>query len=391
MERISLLVVEDDAAATQSWEIEIERHNASVDPHAEPSIKLRCARTRDEALAILEDERIDAVVIDLRLDGNHSNPDDASGNDVLQAVLEKEPAVVTVFTGEPAGVVIPEYATGQVKVVSKGAGDGEGTPAVMDWIRSQFSLITCMKQARSLIERHTANVFTKSVWPRWKFWIESGDTGSTEIVSAALARHITSHVHEQLSQRMQGSAHAEEWYLLPADTSLINTGDLIRRTDGVIEIVITPRCDLATRKYETIQLAECQDISAKWDECNTSIAELEASLSNHEDPKAAEKARTDLDKLKSKQLNTRKELASHSKKTSQHFLPRMNLSNGTKVGPLFVRFDRIRSMEKPADSDTSTTLTGDRFATLSPVFLPSLVERLGTFFSRIGTPDYHHT
>lgn len=33
-------------------------------------------------------------------------------------------------------------------------------------------------------------------------------------------------------------------------------------------------------------------------------------------------------------------------------------------------------------------LTGLRFASLSPLFIPSLVERFGAYFSRIGTPDY---
>ena len=75
-------------------------------------------------------------------------------------------------------------------------------------------------------------------------------------------------------------------------------------------------------------------------------------------------------------------------KNGAHFLPRMKLTSAESVGPLLVRFDRLRYIGK--DDTELAEIQGRRFATLSPVFLPSVVERLGAFFSRIGTPDYCH-
>lgn len=41
-------------------------------------------------------------------------------------------------------------------------------------------------------------------------------------------------------------------------------------------------------------------------------------------------------------------------------------------------------------AEARSDLSEFRVATLSNEFVPSLVERLGAYFSRIGTPDYSH-
>jgi hypothetical protein len=38
-------------------------------------------------------------------------------------------------------------------------------------------------------------------------------------------------------------------------------------------------------------------------------------------------------------------------------------------------------------TDSVEELTNKRIASLTPQFVPSLVERFGAYFSRIGTPD----
>jgi hypothetical protein len=56
-----------------------------------------------------------------------------------------------------------------------------------------------------------------------------------------------------------------------------------------------------------------------------------------------------------------------------------------KRGPWFIRFDTIRSLKKT--DELFVQLKQQRFASITSEFLPSLVERLGNFFSRIGSPD----
>jgi hypothetical protein len=63
----------------------------------------------------------------------------------------------------------------------------------------------------------------------------------------------------------------------------------------------------------------------------------------------------------------------------------MKLVDSSEVGPLMINFAQIRSA--PAD-DIEKEVVASRIASVSGEFVPSIVERLGTFFSRIGTPDY---
>jgi hypothetical protein len=202
-----------------------------------------------------------------------------------------------------------------------------------------------------------ARTFHRSIWPRWQQW-RQGDNAENK-VELPLARHLVSHVYSNLLQ--SGKVHPEEHYYVPSILeSEISTGDLIRKTSGEIEVIITPRCDLKNEgKTETVQLAACQDISAKWRALNQS-----GSGTSQE---------------------TIKKLKQHDRKEVQHFIPAMTAKSGESLGPWFVRFDRIRSVDKT--SDEYKNLKNLRFASISTDFLPALVQRLGAFFSRFGAPD----
>jgi len=58
-------------------------------------------------------------------------------------------------------------------------------------------------------------------------------------------------------------------------------------------------------------------------------------------------------------------------------------------GPLHARFEKIIYIDKNDASQVELYENG-KYARLSNEFIPSFVERLGSHFSRIGTPDYSH-
>lgn len=387
---IRLLVIEDNAADLETWSRAIERHNASGESAADSiRITLKTAKSLDEANTHLLSMATDAAIIDLRLDDNGPQPDNTSGNDILKHILAHELAVTAVFTGQPTDANVPEYAKDQVRVFTKGAGESEGTNAVLKWLIEQHPLIKCIQAATLTIRKEMATVFNHSIWPRWKLWLADSKDEKQGFLDASVARHITSHVHEILSDKLKGRAHAEEWYFLPPAQGGPRTGDIVKTDSGQIEIVITPRCDFATGKNTTVQLARCENISAEWDKIQTNIKLSEAKISTLS-AEATEAERKEAEKELSKHKSKQSEYVNHcNRKNSCHFLPRMKLTEQRTVGPLIVRFDQIRTLEKNSDEigqNGSTKI----FASLSPVFLPSLVERLGSFFSRIGTPDYQH-
>jgi hypothetical protein len=384
--KMRTLIVEDDPNEQDSWNQVIELHNVDAEAHGFEIVHQTVA-TLAEARRAISIGNYDAAVVDIRLKQENGNAaPNTDGNDVLTVILESEMAVVAIFTGEAAMAMPPNDLKQVVGLFTKGGGDGEGTSAVVGWLKEQAPMVRHIQDAQTVIRQEMASIFAKSIWPRWTHWALGGT--STSLVSAAITRHITSHIYAALLEKGRQEAHPEEWYFVPPIREGIRTGDLIRIEGGPIEIVITPRCDLARdTKNETIQLALCEDVSEEWARRRKTLADARALLAESQLP-AGDKERTRLEAKVTAADNHLRQFTQHRNNTNLHFLPQMKLSNST-VGPLMVRFDSIRSVPRNSD-EAKVKMPKSRIAALTPEFLPSLVERLGAYFSRIGTPDYSH-
>lgn len=358
--RLRLLVVEDDEALTDSWHKTIELRNADDD---DLTIIETCARSYDEAMQFLDERTFDAAVIDLRLKvletGGHHNQ---QGNEVVKAVAVKEAIPTVIYTGQPQEAEeFPEAP--KIKVIDK----GEPFSMVLDWLKSEAGLIQQMQNVQSVVKTDMAKVFQTSIWPRWKNWIDGCEQGKADL-GDAVTRHFVSHLHAGLLH-VSGEAHPEEWYFVPpVKSSSLSTGDIFSDGAGLVEILVTPRCDLENTKGEdTLQLAVCQDVGNEWDGL------LQGMKSDNKNTAGTA-------------MSSYRRYLQHRLMPRLHFLPRMKMLDGTSAGPWFIRFDHIRSI--PRTEEHIADLKEKRFATLTPEFLPSLVERLGTFFSRIGSPNH---
>jgi hypothetical protein len=173
-----------------------------------------------------------------------------------------------------------------------------------------------------------------------------------------VSRHVMAHAHDSLLHAGGEKAHPEESYFVPPLRDRLDTGDLLD-FEGSTWIVVTPRCDLAhDNKTDTVLFARCEDISGSWN-----------ALVGVDSTSAADK---------------RRKLQQHGASAKQHFLPQMRDSRGAARGPWLAQFHSIKAV---AAADALKEFTPKRFASLAPQFVPSLVERFGGFFSRIGTPD----
>jgi len=354
-ECLYLLVVEDSETEINEWKKRVERHNAAEDRAFD--IEIGFAESKRDAEKLIQGRRFDAAVVDLRLklegQGQGNNDD---GNDVVRMLASGEMAAVAVYTGQPVEAERERFNSPNIEVLDKGF----GLDVVFTWLKNQSDLIFVIRKATKIIGQDMALTFHRSVWPRWKQWCQGGDIKQS--IELPLARHLVSHVYTQLLGETGSVVHPEEHYYVPSFPDRdVSTGDLICETSsGMMEVVITPRCDIAhANRMETIQLATCMDASAEWEKY-----------------RAADSTTSAKEILKMKQ---------HSRKEVQHFLPAMTIEPGKSLGPWFVRFDQIRSIDKK--SDEFNALKNKRIASISTDFLPSLVQRLGAFFSRIGTPD----
>lgn len=383
---IRLLVVEDDKATLMQWDAEIELRNADSTITGN-YFDLKKAVSIDETRKLLDDFDFDIAVVDINLKNSTHNVGNKDGNIVLDLILQSELAVVAVFSGEPVGNAEPPEWAKDVKIFPKGY---NGMRQVMEWLTGQLPMISQIKRANREIKREMVKLFTRSIWPRWNQWVATTPTqDEPNFVCHALTRHLTAHVYGIFLEKSAHKVHPEEWYFIPSIRDGLRTGDLILRHDSIVEILVTPRCDLARDgKNESFQLAECRDVSEAWNAAEMKVRKSEEALrdSVSEEAGVIEKLKRNVDAAKSQF----RQFSQHKGNSSvYHFLPRVSLNDGRTLGPFMVNFDKIRSVSR-SDAVAVQTLKDGKFAAITPEFLPSIVERLGSYFSRFGNPDYSH-
>lgn len=342
MKSLNVLLVEDQDTNIEAWNDQEAAHNADVAVKGFV-IKSWFAKSVAEAQAVLDNNKIDAVVVDLRLQpagGQQGTPND-DGNVLMKHVVNTHPVAMAVYSGQVAEADVSNFP--QVQVFDRGGGLGP----VFDWLNDQRGMMIHLRGTRQSIERETARVFFRSIWPRWERWTKNAP--AERPLGETMTRHVVAHVHDSMLYSGGGVAHPEETYFVPPLKDRLDTGDFIRDDLG-IWIVVSPRCDMANVKPATVLIALCTDKSTDWN----SKPKEQANMSQH------------------------------SKAQKWHFLPPMLDASAKLQGPWFVEFGHLRAI--PA-AEVEAVLSAKRFASLAPQFVPSLVERFGAYFSRIGTPN----
>lgn len=342
VQSLQVLLVEDQEANIDAWKDKAASHNADAEVKGF-RVETLFAQSAARAQQLLDEHKFDAVVVDLRLnpdEGKEGIPND-DGNALMKHVAAMHPVAMAVYSGQRQEADITEFP--QVETFDR----GNGLVPVFDWLAKQLVMVMQLRRTRQAIERETARIFFRSIWPRWTHWTKSADGAE---LGDTLARHVVAHVHDSMLYSGGEIAHPEETYFVPPLKDRLDTGDLVRLADD-LWIVVSPRCDLANAgKVPTVLIAHCKDIAADWVS------------------KPKEKA----------------SMVQHGKAPKWHFLPPILDGSGKELGPWYVEFSHLRAV--PA-ADVAKDLTANRFASLAPQFVPSLVERFGAYFSRIGTPN----
>lgn len=338
---LQVLLVEDQDSNIDSWMDRAEFYNADADKRGF-SVATLTAKSVFEAKSCLANNKIDAVVVDLRLQPNAQDQPNDHGNSLVRYAYQTHPVAIAIYTGQGQEAETEQYP--QVEVFDR----GDGVDQVFEWLDRQRPMLMKLQSTREAIERETARVFFKAIWPRWTHWAAN----DPDIFSPMLARHVVAHIHDALLDADGGCAHPEETYFLPPIKDRLDTGDLIKKADG-LWIVVTPRCDLASpNKVTSVLVAKCLDISDRW--------------------RAA----------KPKEKN---KVAQHDGSAKLHFLPQLLDAAGLPLGPWFAQFNELKAIPI---AEVPTELSNHRWASLTPQFVPSLVERFGAYFGRIGTPNF---
>ncbi|ENF8746709.1 hypothetical protein ABRI18_000275 [Vibrio fluvialis] len=365
--KIKLLIVEDDSAIIQSWKQSIALYNID-DEESKFHIDAEYVDSLSKSLESINSQKIDGIVIDIRLKSDDQLPN-KDGNRVLEDAISQTMALIAVCTAEPTTVEIPTDQNELIEIFQKGIAGKDVVEQCIKWLESKVNLIASVQHMRADFDKEMATLFSRSIWARWNYWVDNTDPQET---NQALTRHMATHLHASFLNEGNQKVHPEEYFFIPPLREQLDTGDIFKNDHGKLTILVTPRCELAQDKHDTFQLITLDDISVEWEQKTHKVVTA-----------------TDDGKKKGAQDSLRR-FANHSNNSAScHFIPEIRLDKDTKLGPFFARFNKLISIDKD-DVETVNKLKRERFATLSNEFVPSLVERLGNFFSRIGDPDYSH-
>ncbi|CAN5350686.1 hypothetical protein BH11PSE4_BH11PSE4_20920 [soil metagenome] len=195
--------------------------------------------------------RFDAALLDLRLPGSKGVP----GESLAELCVSQYGIPAAIISGHPDDFDKSRW-NGMVEVFNKG--DTGAYKAAVSWFGSLGHMMRVLGETRKRIQGQGAAVFWKQVWPRWKTYEALTGLKEDELVRI-VSRQYASHIVELLGLDTDSPTkwHPFENYIQPAlQASRPHTGDIFR-LDDELWVVLTPQCDMATKKATTVLLACC--------------------------------------------------------------------------------------------------------------------------------------
>lgn len=359
-----ILFVEDEATQLDMFESAVTDWN-SKNVEAGRFFTFDVADTVESAQTALDRLRCDAAMFDLRVKGNDGGKAQPKGNELALFALRQRGVPVAIISANTGEIEDDVRNAGSVGIFDKtdDQGDGNYYDRALAWLGDQWDMMDVLAAARNKMEGSAADIFLLRLWPRWKMFADLEIADRTEL-EKIVTRQYVSHMADLLGLDDPDNAtwHPFENYVSPAlMSSRAHTGDIFR-FDGVLWVVLTPQCDMATQKVENVLLARCKQGIEGW---------IDAVNVQKDDNASNSKLKASTELLR-KHLNQNLE-------TSKHFLPPLP----GETDPVLVSFSAI--LTRPLE-DLNGQLE-HRVASIATPFLSNIVQRFGSYISRAGQPN----
>jgi CheY-like chemotaxis protein len=365
MEPPRILHVDDDEESLEQARDYLERDE--IPDWGKPSVM--GVADFAKAMTMLETQRFDVVILDVRLGGHEPEAVAAeaeAGVHVLEEIKARRFVPVVFWTGLPEHV--RDLETPFVRVLEKTAGLGALASAVRETFES--GLPSMNRALLQFVEEEQRRYMWGFVAPHWEDLRESADHVSLAYMLARrLGRSLSRPGIEQLAKELgeaaaegvtAGKVHPAEIYILPPVESIgPGVGDIYLGADGSAHpgwwLLLTPTCDLHQNKAEYVVMAQC------------------LPAAEHPDVRSwSERGNAD-DKAAMKGLLTQK---TGGQDDRDLFLPGV-----LRLPDLVADLQRVTNVPR-ADLDAL-----EQVASLDSPFAEAVVSRFIRYFGRVGTPD----
>ena len=361
-----ILFVEDEPEQQDAFESAIADWNTkneetgrafffTVSPHVE------------NALYNLDRLRFDGALFDLRVkkDAESEGRAEPAGNGLAMIALKERGIPVAIITADATVLDAEVRNAGKVGVFDKNPARndiGNGYDNAVAWFGDLWGMMETLDAARRKIESSAADIFLKRLWPRWEAFAGL-NVGDGQAIIDIVTRQYVTHIADLLGidDPENVSWHPFENYVSPALLSgRAHTGDIFN-FDDVLWVVLSPQCDMATKKVENVLLAKCVRGINNWDKMVDDFAKKESKTSLE------------------KSTNFLRLYVNQNMESSKHFLPPLP----NEAVPILVHFSAMMTMpliQLNKDLDK-------RIASISSPFLANIIQRFGAYISRPGQPN----
>lgn len=334
------------------------------------SVKYEFAKTPEEAMTMLYEKDFDSLIVDLRLESKDIGKEDEnlSGNVLLRNIIKKEIIPIVVRSGfyEKTDEELSDNIIG---IYSKE--DKTFQEIIDELIETYNSCGFAIFGSNGKIKEYTRHFF-------WTFLKKCFKNNKDELIDLDISikekvilRYMCSWLNNKLSyDKKYLSVEPMEMYMFPSPIDTICTCDIYY--DDIEEtnyIVLTPACDLANNKTDTILFAKIieHDNVTAFNDCLNAYCK-----SSSKDKK--DKHYDDLGRLFRN---------GHPISMRYHFLPKVSFFEGG-----FVDF---RSLICIGYDNKEKKLKNEKMikkGTITDAFKKDIIERFSSYYQRQGQPEF---
>ena len=367
MEKIRLLIVEDNKLDRQTYLDTIRNINHDLGPNFEIEAIIKNNKHEGlSAISTMKDDLIGAF-IDLKL--TIGQPVDVNeGNEIIGEIYQKLRIPIVVLTNTPGGFDGNFQKSIFLRVFSKT--DADYTSIILSLVGIYKTGITKILGRKGLIEMMLDEIFWKNISNTLQEWI---DVSNSE---KPLLRYTLTHLQEHLEIADDGTAFDTvqpiENYIKPSIKDYFFTGDIVINTSDKSKrfVIINPACDLAPHgeakkpKASHIILVEVQSF------VDTPFGGLVKKVK-----KGLGSVDNESDILKAKDTITK--YITNSGSPQYYYLPDTSVVDGG-----IINFQRLSTVKY------SEMQKFEKSATITSSFVKDIIAKFSFYYSRQGSPDF---